>query len=69
MGYTVTDTRETKAMTQAGSTRVMYRVWIVTDRGATGSVDVPADKWNVGTLRAILDGKAEELDLAFSLAE
>ncbi len=67
MPYKVTDTREIKSMTPAGSTRVSYRVWLETEKGATGSVDVPEDKWNAGDLRALLDEKATNLDLAFSL--
>lgn len=67
MAFKVTDTREVKSMTQAGSSHVVYRVWLVTDKGATGSIDVPADKWEAGQLRAILDEKAESLDLAFTV--
>lgn len=69
MPYEVTDTREVSAMSPAGNRKVSYRVWITTDKGASGSVDVPADEWEAGALRAILDEKAEQLDLAFHLDE
>lgn len=69
MGYRVTDTREMSRMTPAGSTVQTYRVWLVTDRGATGTVDVPKDEWNKETLPSILDERAGELDLAFTLTE
>lgn len=69
MSYRVTDTKETTTMTQAGSTVAMYRVWLVTDRGATGQVDVPKASWSKEKLGPILDAKAEELDLAFVLTE
>lgn len=56
-------------MSPAGNRQVSYRVWITTDKGASGSVDVPADKWDKDALRVLLDEKAEQLDLAFSLTE
>lgn len=67
MPYKVTDTREITQMTQAGTSRKTYRVWLVTDRGASGSLDVPADKWNADDLPALLDAKAFDLDLAFDV--
>jgi hypothetical protein len=65
--YTVQDTREIQTMTPGGGTKRMYRVWLQTENGATGSVDVPADKWNAEDLRRILEEKADELDLAFAI--
>jgi len=56
-------------MTQAGSVVQTYRVWLVTDKGSSGTVDVPLDKWNKDDLPGILAAKAEELDLAFAVAE
>lgn len=67
MGYKVTDTRQVKQMTQAGSTVEVFRVWIVTDKGSAGQVDVPLDKWNKNDLPGILEAKAAELDLAFTV--
>lgn len=68
MGYKVTDTREMSGMTQAGSVVQTYRVWLVTDNGSSGTVDVPLDKWNKIELTEILKAKAVELDLAFDVA-
>jgi len=68
MPYKVTDTREMSRMTPAGSTVQTYRVWLVTDNGSSGTVDVPLDKWNKDDLAAILEAKAKELDLAFAIA-
>lgn len=67
MGFKVTDTQEISQMTRAGSEIKVNRVWIVTDRGSSGYVDVPLDKWNANDLPGILKTKADELDLAFSL--
>jgi len=67
MGYRVTDTREIQALTPAGTERVTYRVWLVTDLGATGTVDVSSEDWNRESLEVILAEKAAALDLAFSL--
>jgi len=54
-------------MTPAGSVVQTYRVWLVTDNGATGTVDVPLDEWNTENLPGILEAKATELDLAFAI--
>ncbi len=67
MAYSVTDTREVSTLTPAGTEKKAFRVWLTTGNGATGSVDVPADKWNAADLPGILEAKAAALDLAFSL--
>jgi len=69
MSYKVTDTRQVDQMTQAGSVVKTYRVWLVTSKGAAGQVDVPLDKWNPEDLPGILEAKAVELDLAFTVSE
>lgn len=63
--YTVTDTREVSTLTQAGTERKYYRVWITTSNGASGSIDISAGDWTKDKVPAILEEKAEELDLAF----
>ena len=68
MSYKVSDTREISTMTPGGTRRVLYRVWLVTERGASGTVDVPAADWEAGRLREVLNAKAQELDLAFEIA-
>lgn len=65
--YTVVDTREVSTLTPMGTERKYYRVWIRTEHGASGSVDVPPDQWNAETLPGILEEKSAALDLAFSL--
>ena len=67
MSYKVTDTRQMSKMSQAGTVVETYRVWLVTDKGSSGTVDVPLDKWNKADLAAILEAKAAELDLAFAV--
>lgn len=69
MGYKVSDTREMSRMTEAGSVVQTYRVWLVTDKGSSGAIDVPTDKWNKEDLPGILEAKAAELDLAFAVTE
>lgn len=66
-GYKVTDSREISGMTQAGGEHNFTRVWIQTDKGATGHVDVEPEDWNTEVLKEILTAKAERLDLAFEL--
>jgi len=67
MAYEVTDTREISEMTPGGGRRTLYRVWLSTLKGATGSVDVAAEDWDKEKLPAILEAKAETLDLAYNL--
>lgn len=66
-GYKVTDSREISSMTQAGGEHNFTRVWIQTDKGATGHVDVEPEDWNPDALKKILMEKAASLDLAFGL--
>ena len=65
--YEVTDTKETSVITPAGNRKKMFRVWLRTERGATGSVDVEPADWTAEKLPAILQAKADSLDLAFTL--
>jgi len=65
--YRVTDTQQVTALTQAGTPRVSYRVWIVTARGSRGYVDIPAEEWRPEAVEAALNELAERLDLAFEI--
>ncbi len=67
--FTITDSRQLDTLTPAGTTQTVYRVWITTARGATGTVDVNKADWNIDGLAKILAEKANELDLAFMLAD
>jgi hypothetical protein len=67
--YHITDTRQVDSLTQAGNTVTVYRVWLVTDRGATGTVDVNKSDWSAEKLAAILASRAAELDLAYTVTE
>jgi hypothetical protein len=68
-GYEITDTRKIDQLTQGSNIVVKYRVFIVTDRGSTGSIDVSAPDWTVEKLRAILAEFAAQLDLAYTVTE
>ena len=67
MAYTVTDTRELNKLTQAGTERKFYRVWLTTANGASGSVDILEKDWTAEQIPDILQVKADSLDLAFTL--
>jgi len=68
MPYKITDTRELKTITPGGTEQSVYRVWLATEVGATGTIDVPKAKWNKEDLADLLTAKAADLDLAFSLS-
>lgn len=67
-GYKVTDSRELAGMTQAGGEHKYYRVWLQTDKGATGHIDIELADWTEEKLPGILQAKTKELDLAFALS-
>jgi hypothetical protein len=66
-GYKVTETQEITLLGQNGQPRKVKRVYIITDRGTPGSVDIDDADWNPETIKGLLAAKAEELDLAFNL--
>lgn len=66
-GYTVTDTQEKQTITPAGTPRKVYQVWIVTDNGASGMLEVNPADWKTEKLKEIFAAKAAELDLAFTV--
>ena len=69
MGYKVTDSQKIQSITPAGNPTSFYRVWLATEKGASGYVDVPAEKWKKDVLEATLQEFADELDLAFSVSQ
>jgi len=69
MSYRVTDTQEFTTITRGGRETKTYRVWLVTDRGASGYVDVSERNWKPDKVKKALEEKAKSLDLAFSIAE
>jgi len=66
-GYEITDTKEVQTITPGGGKKKMFRVWLRTERGSTGSVDVEQADWTADKLPTILQTKAANLDLAFTL--
>lgn len=67
--FAITDSRQIDTLTPAGTTQTVYRVWLTTARGSSGTVDVSKADWNPDALAKILLEKANELDLAFMLVD
>jgi len=65
--YTVTDVNERRRFTAGGGQQVLYDVHILTGRGATGSIRIPAADYEKDRVKKLLDALAEKLDLAFTL--
>ena len=65
--YTVVESRQMQTLGPTGNSVSQYRVWIKTERGSTGSIDVVLADWDKTKLQAILGEFAEQLDLAFNL--
>jgi len=66
--YEVADTKQVQTLKGSGKPKTMFRVWIETERGATGILDVLPSQWNAQDLPALLQAKADQLDLAFDIA-
>jgi hypothetical protein len=69
MGYKPTGQTQIRKMTPTGASVIQYRAWIVTEHGATGSVDVDEADWTEEKLKPILDELAAKLDLPWTLAK
>lgn len=54
-------------MGPGASTKTVYVVWLETDKGATGSVEVSKAIWESDDLKAFLTAEAAKLDKAFDL--
>lgn len=67
--YTVVESRQIQSLSPTGASREAYRVWLRTEKGATGSIDVEPEDWTAEKLKPVLDQFAERLDLAFSITQ
>ena len=65
--YKVLESKQIQKLGPTGSSVAVYRVWIQTDRGSTGAVDIDAGDWTADKLKEILGNFAADLDLAFTL--
>ena len=65
--YTVIESRQIAKLGPTGNSVSEYRVWIQTERGSTGSIDVSAADWKADKLKELLTDFATDLDLAFNL--
>lgn len=65
--YKVLDSRQIQKITPAGGNQSLYRVWVETSNGSTGSIDIPAEDWTAEKLNPILVDFAKTLDLPFTL--
>ena len=52
--YKVIESRQIQKLGPTGASVSEYRVWIQTERGSTGSVDVSVTDWKADKLREIL---------------
>ena len=66
-GIKVTASQKQSRLGPTGQAIEVYMVWVETANGATGSIEVPASKWNKADLEAILQAERDRLDLAFNL--
>lgn len=65
--FKVDASRRQERMRADGGTVQEYVVWLQTDRGATGTVKVPASVWEGDDLMAYLQTEADKLDKAFKV--
>lgn len=65
--YKVTDVNERKRFTAGGREQTFYDVTILTDRGATGTIRIPAAEYKKEEVEKLLDQLAGKLDMPFEL--
>ena len=65
--YKVTDVNERKRFTAGGREQTFYDVTILTDRGATGTVRIPAAEYEKEKVKEVLADLAAKLDMPFEL--
>ena len=65
--YKVIESRQIQRLVPTGSSVSVYRVWIQTEHGSTGSLDVEQADWTAEKLPGLLVTFAAKLDLAFTL--
>jgi len=65
--YTVTDVNERRRFTAAGQETLAYDIHITTERGATGSIRIPAADYEKEKVKKLLDELAEKLEFPFGL--
>ncbi|GAI67683.1 unnamed protein product [marine sediment metagenome] len=65
--YTVTDVNQRKRFTPGGKQVTYYDIYILTQRGATGSLRVVAADYDIETVRPKLEELAAKLDMPFEL--
>lgn len=67
--YTVTDVNQRRRFTRAGKEDLFYDIHIVTERGSTGSIRIPAADYEKEKVKKLLDELAEKLEFPFGFAE
>ena len=67
VNYTVTDVAERRRFTAGGNEQLFYDIHIITERGATGSIRIPAADYEKEKVKKLLDELAEKLELPFGL--
>jgi len=65
--YTVTDVAERRRFTAGGNEQLFYDIHIVTERGATGSVRIPAAEYEKEAIKKVLNALQVKLDQPFAL--
>lgn len=65
--YAVTDVNQRKRFTPGGKQVIVYDIYILTARGATGSLRVAAADYEAEKVRTLLEELARELDMPFEL--
>ena len=63
--YTVTDVNQRRRFTRAGKEVLTYDIHILTERGSTGSIRIPASDYEKEKVKTILQKLADILEMPF----
>lgn len=67
-GFEVLSVDKQDRLSPNGRVSIVYRVWIETDKGANGAVELTEVQYKSDDLKSILAQEAADLDRAFDLA-
>lgn len=65
MGFKIRASQKQDRLGPTGGRQVVYVVWIETERGSTGSIEIDADDFHSDRLKTLLEAEAIDLDRPF----
>lgn len=68
MAFKVVASQKQDRLGPTGGRRVIYVVWLETERGSTGSIEIDSDDFHSDRLKILLEAEAADLDRPFTVS-